>query len=298
MNCRRARWLTGLAALVLTALSREARAQDSLRVLNDTSRVQVLRLSDGSVVVGRVIEVRRDSAVVRTQVGQLTIARSAVRSVRVRPASSMRGGEYWPEDPNETRYFFAANARMLEKGAGYFCDIWLFLLCLTGGLTDRVTLGGGMSIVPGIDVADNVFYLTPKVGLVTSENVQLAVGAFAGWSGAVTDDANSFGIVYGVSTFGSADRNISAGVGFAYFNDEIADRPLLLAGVKLRLSRGTAFISENYILPGSEGGIISFGLRFFGERIAGDVGLVRFVGDDDEDQGFGVPFLGLAVKFR
>ena len=298
MHSRRVRWLIAVAATALGTLSHEARAQDSLRVLSDTTRVQVLRLSDGSVVVGRVTEVRGDSAVVRTQVGQLTIARSAVRSVRVRPADSMRGGEYWPEDPNETRHFFAPNARMLERGTGYFCDIWLFLLCLTGGLTDRITFGGGMSVVPGIDIADNVFYLTPKIGLIAREKFQVAVGAFAGWSGAVTDDANSFGILYGVSTFGSADQNFSLGLGYAYFNDEIANRPLVLGGVKLRLSRGTAFISENYILPEAEGGILSFGLRFFGERISGDVGLVRFVGKDDSDQGIGVPFLGLAVKFR
>jgi hypothetical protein len=298
MNSRRVRWLIAVAATALGTLSHEARAQDSLRVLSDTTRVQVLRLSDGSVVVGRVTEVRGDSAVVRTQVGQLTIARSAVRSIRVRPADSMRGGEYWPEDPNETRHFFAPNARMLERGNGYFCDIWLFLLCLTGGLTDRITFGGGMSVVPGIDIADNVFYLTPKIGLITGEKVQVAVGAFAGWSGAVTDDASSFGILYGVSTFGSADQNVSLGLGYAYFNDEIANRPLVLGGVKLRLSRGTAFISENYILPEAEGGILSFGLRFFGERLSGDVGLVRFVGKDDSDQGIGVPFLGLAVKFR
>ncbi len=298
MNSRRVSWLIGVAATALATLSHEVRAQDSLRVLSDTTRVQVLRLSDGSVVVGRVIEVRGDSAVVRTQGGQLTVARSAVRGVRERPADSMRGGEYWPEDPNETRHFFAPNARMLERGTGYFCDIWLILLCLTGGLTDRITMGGGMSIIPGIDISENVFYLTPKIGLVTNERVQVAVGAFAGWSGAVTDEANSFGILYGVSTFGSADRNVSAGIGYAYFNDEIANRPLLLGGVKLRLSRGTAFISENYILPEAEGGIISFGLRLFGETMSGDVGLVRFVGKDDEVQGIGFPWLGLAVKFR
>ncbi len=298
MNSRRVSWLIGVAATALGALSHEALAQDSLRVLSDTTRVQVLRLSDGSVVVGRVIEVRGDSAVVRTQIAQLTIARSAVRGVRERPADSMRGGEYWPEDPNATRHFFAPNARMLERGTGYFCDIWLFLLCLTGGLTDRVTFGGGMSIVPGIDISENIFYLTPKIGLVASEKVQVAVGAFAGWTGAVTDDASSFGILYGVSTFGSADQNVSVGLGYAYLNDEIANRPLILGGVKLRLTRGTAFISENYILPEAEGAVIAFGLRFFGERVAGDVGLVRFIGSDDSDQGLGVPFLGLAVKFR
>ncbi len=292
------RWLIALSIILGVGVSRNTQAQDSLRVLDDTTRVQVLRLSDGTVIVGRVVGVRADSAVIRTQAGQLTIARSSVRSVRERAASSMRGGEYWPEDPNATRLFFASTGRMLRRGEGYFCDIWVFLLCLTGGLTDRITMGGGMSIVPGINIADNVFYLTPKIGLLNTENVNVAVGAFAGWSGAVTDDASSFGILYGVSTFGSEDRNLSAGIGYAYYNDDLANSPLILGGLKLRLSRGTAFISENYILPEAEGGLVSFGLRFFGERIAGDVALVRFIGSGSGDDGVTVPFVGLAVKFR
>ncbi len=294
MNRFSARWFLVVLAMAVTAPT-VVHAQDSLRVLSDTSRVQVIRLSDGSVVVGRVVDVRADSAVIRTQTGQVTVARSAVRRVRERPLSSVRGGQYWPEDPNGTRLFFASTARMLEQGDGYFCNIWVFLLCLTGGLTDRITIGGGMSIVPGIAIADNVFYLTPKIGLVATEKVNVAVGAFAGWSGAVTDD-NSFGILYGVSTFGTADHNVSAGVGYTYYNDEVANTPMLLGGVKLRMTRGTAFISENYLLPGSEGGILSFGIRFFNERISGDVALVR-VSVDGEDSGM-VPFVGLAVRFR
>jgi hypothetical protein len=298
MKCRSVRWIIGLAIVAWASVPRGAGAQVELRVLDDTTRVQVVRLIDGTVVIGRVVAVRPDSAVIRTQAGQLTIARSSVRSVRERSASSMRGGEYWPEDPNATRLFFASTGHMLKRGEGYFCDIWVFLLCLTGGLTDRITLGGGMSIVPGIDIAENVFYLTPKIGLYASEKVNIAVGTFTGWSGAVRDDATSFGILYGVSTFGSEDRNFSAGIGYAYYSDEVANSPLVLGGFKLRLSRGTAFISENYILPEAEGGLLSFGLRFFGERIAGDVGLVRFVGGGDDDQGLGVPFVGLAVKLR
>ena len=293
--------MLGIALVALIAslgLSRASHAQDSLRVVNDTTRIQVLRLSDGSVIVGRVLELRGDSAVVRTAAGQLTIARTAVTSVRERPARSMRGGVYWPEDPNATRLYFAPTGHMLEQGEGYFCDIMLFLLCLTGGVSDRFTLGGGMSIVPGIDIADNVFYLTPKIGIVTQEKFGLAVGAFAGWTGAVTDESGSFGILYGVSSFGDKDSNFSLGLGWTYYSDDLADTPLVLAGVKLRMTRGSSFVSENYILPNSEGGIISYGVRFFNERIAGDVGLFRYIGSDSEGQGIGLPFLGLAVKFR
>lgn len=95
MNSRRVRWHVAVIATAIGTLSHEARGQDSLRVLCDTTRVRVLQLSDGSVVVGRVIEVRGDSAVVRSEVSQVTIARSALRSVRTRPADSMRGGEPW-----------------------------------------------------------------------------------------------------------------------------------------------------------------------------------------------------------
>ncbi|MEW5916302.1 MAG: hypothetical protein AB1762_07850 [Gemmatimonadota bacterium] len=286
-----------VAVVLLACVERPLQAQDTLRVMTDTTRVQVIRLSDGSTVIGRVTEVRGDSAVIRTQAGTLVVARAAVLGVRERAASTMRGGQYWPEDPNATRLFFASTGRMLRKGEGYFCDIWLLFLCLTGGITDRLTIGGGMSVVPGIDISDNIFYLTPKIGLWASERFQVAVGAFAGWTGAVTDDASSFGILYGVGTYGTEDQNISLGAGYAYWSDDIAEKPMILAGIKMRMSRGIAFISENYLLPGeSENGIISFGLRFFNERISGDVGFVRLVGADD--LGVGIPFVGLAVRFR
>jgi hypothetical protein len=295
MNWRSARWFLVLALAPVAGVPRVLAAQDSLRVITDTTRIQVLRLTDGSTVVGRVIDVRGDSIVVRTQSGQFTVARSAVRNVRERTASRMRGGQYWPADPNSTRLFFAPNASMLGEGEGYFCDIYVFFLCLTAGLHERVTFGGGMSVLPGVDIADNIFYLTPKVGLVTGEKVQVAVGALAGWTGAVRDDATSFGILYGVSTFGTEDQNFSAGIGYAYLDGEIANTPLLLGGVRLRLSRGTAFISENYLLPDSEGGLLSFGLRFFSERISGDVALLRLMLKDDD---VFLPFVGLAVAFR
>ncbi|MGH7713541.1 MAG: hypothetical protein ACREOG_19795 [Gemmatimonadaceae bacterium] len=61
------------------------------------------------------------------------------------------------------------------------------------------------------------------------------------------------------------------------------------------MSRGSAFISENYVPPGSQGGVISLGVRFFGEGMSGDVALVRIMVDNDDVT---VPFVGLAVKFR
>ncbi len=219
MNWRSVTPYVVLAFASLATLPHEVAAQDSLRVLSDTTRVQILRLVDGSTIVGRVTDVRGDSVVVRTQNGQFTVARSAIRGIRERTASRMRGGGYWPADPNATRHFFAPNARMLEKGEGYFCDIYVFFVCLTGGLHDRITFGGGMSVIPGIDIADNIFYLTPKVGVVAAEQFQVAVGAFAGWSGAIRDEGTSFGILYGVSSFGNEDQNFSVGTGFAYFDD-------------------------------------------------------------------------------
>lgn len=287
-----------LGFLTITLVcGRSVFAQDTLRVLTDTTRVQVLRLIDGSTVVGRVTALRGDSAVIRTQAGQLTVAKIAVLGVRERAASTMRGGQYWPEDPNATRLFFASTGRTLAAGEGYFCDIWLLFLCLTWGVTDRITMGGGMSVVPGIDISDNIFYLTPKIGLLATERLHVAVGAFAGWTGAVTDEASNFGILYAVGTYGSEDQNLSLGLGYAYWNDNLAEQPLILAGLKLRLSRGVAFLSENYLLPGESEALVSFGLRFFNERISGDVGFVRLAGAGD-DIGLGVPFLGLAVRFR
>lgn len=264
----------------------------------DSTQVQVIKLRNGSSIVGRVTDAGADTVRFATSGGQLSLARSEILEVREVATSAMRHGEVWPANPNATRLFFAPTGRMLAKGEGYFNDTYLFLVSVQGGISSRFNLGGGLSVLPLPDFTDNVLFITPKVGLVASPKFNLAIGGLAGFAGGFVDDPESgrFGIVYAVATAGSADASITFGTGLAYAGGQFADSPVAMLGAETRLGRRIAFITENYLVPNEDlSSVISYGLRFFGEKLSVDLAFWNAPGKDMLFPG--IPYVAFAVKF-
>jgi hypothetical protein len=291
-----------LAVAALVALPRAASAQDPVvrdTATTDSTRMYVLRTRDGSLFVGRLSRATIDSVYFVSAGGPITVPRSAVLELRQLGRGAMRAGVYWPANPGDTRLFFAPTGRMLEKGEGYFSDTWLFFLNFVGGVTSRVTFGGGFSIFP-VGFENNIFYLTPKVGLVQSSNFNLAAGALIGFAGFGSfddsgEDIGSFGIVYGVGTGGSPDASFSLGLGFGYGGGGFGEDPILMFGGEKRVSRRVSLLSENYLVAGiTDGLLLSYGLRFFGDRLSVDLAFINIPSDPIFP---GVPYVAFAVKF-
>jgi hypothetical protein len=231
--------------------------------------------------------------------GTLSIARVDIVELREVAKASMRKGEVWPANPNATRLLFSPTGRMLEKGEGYFNDTYLFLLSVHGGLTSRFTLGGGLSVLPLDDFTDNALFVMPKIGVVASPKFNLAVGALAGFVGAAFDDGDqdaSFGVLYAVGTAGSPDASVSFGTGLAYAGGNFADHPVAMLGADARLSRRISFVTENYLIPNEDvSTVISYGLRFFGEKLSADLAFWYVPGEDIPVPG--IPYVAFSVKF-
>ena len=301
--------------LALTAPS-SARAQtDTARARPDTGVTHVLRLRDGSTLMGRLLA--RDSTTLQfaTSGGVLSIPATSVLDIRTVGAHDMHAGEYWFPDANRTRLFFAPTGRMLEKGEGYYSNTYLLLQNFVGAPSDNFTFGGGFSVVPSDDfLTNNVYYITPKVGLYASPKLNAAVGALVGFS--PIDDGNAFGILYGVATRGGPDASATAGIGYAFGGGSFADHPLLMLGGSSRASRRIAFVTENYAYFNDDErctyqnnppynynctnktnmhALLSYGLRFMGEKISTD-----FAFFNSTQAGFlfpGIPYIAFAVKF-
>jgi hypothetical protein len=294
----------GLALTGSVGAPAAARAQDPVvrdTTIPDSTRVYILRTRDGSLIVGRLIRATVDSVYFVSAGGPIAVPRSAVRELREVGEGAMREGIYWAPNPNDTRLLIAPTGRMLAKGEGYFSDTYLFLLLFAGGLSSRFTLGGGLSILPSDDFfTNNVYYLTPKVALVQSPKLNVAAGAFvgfAGWDLFGDEDIGSFGVLYGVATFGSSDGHFTVGSGLGYGGGDVADRPIFMVGGEKRLTRRTSFVTENYLLPGESNAAISYGIRFFGEKLSVDLAFWNAFGSDVEPVFPGVPYLAFAVKF-
>lgn len=288
------------ALLVLGGLPGAAAAQ---RIPLDSATLQdtlahVIRLRDGSTLVGHIEAVTADSVRFLVEGGTLMIARASVVELRQVPRKRLHGGAYWPENPHHTRLLFMPTARPLARGEAYFSNVYLFFNSVAWGATDRLTLGVGLSAFPISDFSDNLFYLTPKLTLVDRGRSQFAVGAFLGWLGAAANEgeSGSLGILYGVATTGSADNNLSAGIGVGYYGGHVSDRPVLALGGQGRITRRLSLISENWIVTDrhNDSSVLSYGVRILGENTSVDL---AFLHVSDAQVFPGVPFVGFAVRF-
>jgi hypothetical protein len=293
-------FLACAAAVLLPAVGAHGQPTGpALTVAADTAARQMIRLRDGSTLLGRITQSWGDSARLESLAGTLVVRRADVRSVQLVAARSIHDGAYWPDDPNATRLFFAPTARMLRKGEGYVANHWLFFMDGHGGLTDRVTLGGGMSLLPTDNFfKDNAYFLSPKVGITQGERFNSAAGVWLG--GAPFNDEVegdfTFGIAYGVATWGAPDASFTLGGGYGFAEGKLARNPMVMAGATKRLSRRVAFVTENWVFPNVEDHpLVSAGLRTIGESLSWDFGFVTVMGT-----GKGtvlVPWFGAAWKF-
>lgn len=240
-----------------------------------------VRLRDGSILYGRVVEESTDRLVLVTTAGvRVELQRTQVE--RIRAVSGRQVGDaYWVADPNETRLFFTSTARPLRKGDGYIAAFELFLPFVAYGVTDRFTLAGGTPIIP--DALGRLWYLAPKYTVYQGPKASYAVGALGFFLPEDVVDDGSFGVLYGAGTWGSTDRAITAGAGWGYFwasgTSEVSNDPVIMIGGETRVSRRVKLITENWISTNDGGdGVISGGVRFIGDRLSADLGIGGFTG--------------------
>ena len=258
----------------------------------DSGVQQRIILRDGSELIGRILSVDDSTVQFQGTIGVMTIRSENIIKLAQERGGSYRNGQYYFPNPNSTRLIFAPTARMLRRGEGYFSDYWVFFPGISVGLTDFVSLGGGMSIFP--EASSQVMYFTPKVGIVQSPKVNFAVGALIA-SVPFDSDANSAGILYGVGTWGDIDNSLTAGLGYGYTNGDLASNPAVLIGGESRLSPRVSFVTENYLLPGGFV-ILGGGLRFMGRGMAFDLALTSFNGEGENFCCF--PFIGFVYNFK
>lgn len=254
--------------------------------------MQIITLKDGSTLIGRTVTISELEISFKTELGEIKIPLQSIKKFREVPSSSIRSGLYWFPNPNATRLYIGPTARMLKKGTGYFADIELFFPAVTVGVTDRVTIGGGMSIFPGVSVNKQLYYLTPKVSIKSYDKLHFAAGALLV---KIPDVSQTVGVIYGLGTFGTPDGSITAGLGYGFVGRHTADKPAVMIGGEKRLTRRVALVSENWIIPGADAPVVSYGIRMMGEDLSFDLAFFNIL---DQDAIFpGIPYIDLTFKF-
>lgn len=265
----------------------------------DSSAVQVVRLADGSSLVGRFVDVSGDPVRFETGGGIITIRRADLRDIKEMARGAVKRGQVWFDDPNPTRLFVGPTARSLPKGEGDFSSTYLFFVSGGYGVGGNAQIGGGFSIFPLDDFKDNIFFLTAKVGVKAGKNAQLAVGGLLGWAGGFGDelggnDGVGLGALYGVGTFGSQDHALTVGVIMPFAEGDFANHLLLMFGGETRVARRLKLITENYVSTEGGDALLGYGLRIFGEKMSVSLGLFN---STDEGVFPGVPYVDFVIRF-
>ncbi|HET9265527.1 MAG TPA: hypothetical protein VFO14_20915 [Vicinamibacterales bacterium] len=226
-----------------------------------------LKLRDGSRLYGTIEVVDEQTISFRTITGTLlTPARADI--VSLEPVTGIvRGGEFLADDPNRTRLFFGPTGRALPKGQVYFGTFQIIMPWVQVGVTDRFSIGGGTPLVFGLDESERPFWITPRIQLFDRDAFHAGAGAIH----ILGFDGESAGIVYGVTTTGTASSSLTVGAGMAYNTDD-GRAAVVMIGGDHRIRRNLKLITENYVWKGG-GGILSGGVRFIGDRLSADVGL-------------------------
>ncbi len=281
----------------MRAQGREQKRGDIEFTIPPEGKIQILRTEDGSELIGRIVRIGKHNILFESDLGRTEIRKSKVRSLVTVDRTKLKDGKLWFDNPNATRLFFAPTARMLKQGKGYFSDIYLFFPSVAYGLTDNVTIGGGISLFPGVPMSEQLLYFTPKVGFSIGASAHGAVGVLLlrtpdfDVDGA---DPLGLGILYGTTTFGSLDRSMTFGLGYGFVNDQVAEKPMMILGGEMRISQRISLVTENWVMPGIEGAIISYGLRFFGRKLAVDL---AFWSSSNDFLFPGIPYVDFVYTF-
>ena len=275
-----------------TVESQEGSMIDGLKI-PESGYMQVVETKDGGMLIGRIVSIDVDVVQVETSFGKTEIPIRAIKKIRRIPESSMRNGEHWYPDLNTTRLFITTTAQMMERGQGYYSNRYLFFSMLAYGVTDNFTIGAGGLTLP-IPLKDMPFYITPKIGLLNEESLDLALGALIL---RVPDDDDGFstGILYGVGTFGGPE-GLTAGLGWGFVDDEIANKPAIVLGGKRRWTRRLAVVAESWLFPNFyDEPMVIYGIRFLGLRMTADVGMIAIPAVDIVFPGF--PYFDFVFNF-
>ncbi|MEI6680584.1 MAG: hypothetical protein WCL21_18390 [Mariniphaga sp.] len=263
----------------------------------DSTMLYRIETVNGNEYIGNIMH--QDSLKIyfkSSQLGAITITRADIRNMNMIDAQSMKAGKYWYPNPQSTRYFWSPNGYGLKAGEAYYQNVWVLYNQISVGLTDYFSIGAGMIPLFLLGGLPSPVWIVPKLSIpVVKDKFNLGAGAIIGT--VIGADTKGIGIVYGVSTFGNRDNNLSFGLGYGFAGGQWAKTPLINLSGMVRVSRSTYLLSENYFIGFGNDlfSMMSIGGRTLIHQSAGiDYGLIIPL---NSGSNVALPWLGITVPF-
>lgn len=261
----------------------------------DTSLYRIVT-DDGNTFIGTIVSENEVEVVLKTEkLGEMTFRRDNIKTIEKVDSDRIKDGVYWFENPHSTRYLFSTSALGLKPGEGYYQNTWIFFNNVNVGITENISIGGGLVPMFLFGESATPIWIMPKVSIpIARDNLNFAAGGMFG--GVVGDESFGMGLAYGLVTVGESDKNISLGMGYGYGNGEWSRKPFFNLSGMVRLNRNTYLVSENYLFSVGDysTSIISAAVRWAPENFAVDFGLFRPL---EEVAIVGIPWLGVTIPF-
>jgi len=273
-----------------------------------TDSLYHVETNDGNEYIGTIVEQNEQSVKIKTEkLGVLTILRIDIKNITPVKKEAIKAGKYWFHNPQSTRYFWGPTGYGLKKGEGYYQNVWIYGNQVSVGVTDHISIGVGMIPAFLFFGAPTPVWVTPKVSIpLKKDKVNVGLGVMAGTVLGVEDEYDyegdktnsNFGIAYGVTTFGSRDKNLSIGLGYGYAGGGWAKSPTVTMSFMIRTGDRGYIISENYLFSSDREstGVISIGGRRLVKKVAIDFGGMMPV--VSEGYVIVLPWLGISVPFQ
>jgi hypothetical protein len=271
-------------------LSNAQNQQDSIK-----NRIETL---DGNEYIGIILEQNSEKLRLKTDnLGEITIAANQIKKITPIDQLIAKDGTYWLDNPQSTRYFWAPNGYNLKRGEGYYQNVWVLFNQFAYGVTDHFSAGVGtipLFLFGGGDYTP--VWLTLKYSVpVVKNKINLGGGLLMG---TVLGEGGSAGILYGISTFGTKDKNLNVGLGWGFAGGEMANNPTVNISAMIRTGAKGYFITENYFIGTTDefAVMMMLGGRRIIKRTGLDFGAVIPIGSGI-DQFVAIPWLGLTIPF-
>jgi len=262
----------------------------------DSTKTVLIILRDDTEIMGHIIAIDSMNTTIRSLSGVVSVIPKSQITETKNLKGRLVGNEYYKPDPADNRIMALPTARPLKSGEVQFNAVELIFPHLMIGATDFWSVGfGGLPFVSS-GGGTLVYYVSTKITPINTKYNALAIGgAIVG----TTTSTDIVGVAFAVTTIGDFEGSLTAGSFFAFSKDELFNRPAILIGGHIRISKSASILSENVILFGNEQENFmmfpSLGIRFSGEKLAADFGTYAVI--EKNNFFYPIPWIGLSYKF-
>ncbi|MCK5171241.1 MAG: hypothetical protein KAQ75_15290, partial [Bacteroidales bacterium] len=145
-------------------------------VKGDTLSYYSISLNDGTILNGKILSFTNNKInLISPNLDNVNILTKSVIEIKNLKITKLKADMFY-ENQHSSRYFYAPSAIPMEKGEGYFQDIYLLIVSANYSVSKLTTIGGGFSIIPGIGIDEQALFVSAKLAYQLSDKFYIGGG--------------------------------------------------------------------------------------------------------------------------